>query len=158
MRVTHIIPLAASVLFATTLFAAPSPSNNSTEPVRLLKSVAADARQIRAEATEFHNLTKDSSATWAQYDRQWNELQPRVEMLGRKIASLESMESSLTDAQKQDLNQSKADYQKISWQSRQLGKMVDTVPPNLQSQQFKMETRQVVNESTDMVHASKSGA
>ena len=159
MRFTHIISVtAAMAVFASLVFAGPSPADKSTENARLLKSVAADAHRIRLAAAEFQNLTKSPTATWQQYDRQWNEIQPAVEMLGRKITRLEAMESSLTAEQKQALTQSKADYQKISWQSRELGKLVDMVPPNLQSHKLKIETRELVNEAGDIAHAVKSGA
>jgi hypothetical protein len=156
---THVALLTgAMMILSPILFAAPSNAKDeSAKGARLLKSVAADARQIRMAASEFENLTKDSSATWRQYDRQWNEIQPAVETMRMKIGRLEAMGSSLSAAQKQALERSKADCQKIVWQSRELGKLVDTVPANLSTPKFKIESRDLVKEASDIAHAVKTG-
>lgn len=149
------------LLLSPALFAAPSPTkaqDESARGTRLLQSVAADARQIRLAASEMEKLTNDSSATWQQYDRQWNEIQPAVETMRMKIARLEAMESSLSANEKKALDQSKAEYQKIAWQSRELGKLVDTVPPDLRAPKFKVDSRDLVKEASDAAHVAKSGA
>lgn len=119
--------------------------------------MATDARQIESAASGFEKLTKNSSATWQQYDRQWNEIQPAVEMMNAKIARLEAMESSLSASEKQALEQSKADCQKISWQSSELGKLVDKVPADLSTPKLKIDSRDLVKESSEVAHAAKIG-
>ncbi len=144
----------AILILSPVLFAGPSPTND--QATRLLKGVAADARQIQNAATELEKLTKDSNATWQQFDRQWNELQPAVETMHMKIARLEAMESSLSASEKQALNQSKADYQKIAWQSRELGNMVDKVPVDLSTPKLKIESRELVKEAGEVAHTAKT--
>jgi hypothetical protein len=159
-NVTHITVLAGTILLVSpALFAASStkPQDESANGARLLKSVATDARQIESAASGFEKLTKNSSATWQQYDRQWNEIQPAVEMMNAKIARLEAMESSLSASEKQALEQSKADCQKISWQSSELGKLVDKVPADLSTPKLKIDSRDLVKESSEVAHAAKIG-
>ena len=73
----------------------------------------------------------------------------------RKITRLEAMESSLSRDRKQALDQSKADYEKIAWQSRDLGKLVDMVPPDLNSPKLKIDSRNLAKEACDGVRAAK---
>lgn len=146
---THITLV--TLIVSSASFASPSP----TKAARLLKSVAADARQIQSSASGLEKLAANSSATWKQYDRQWNEIQPVVETMHMKIARLEAMESSLTPSEKQALAQAKSDYQKIAWRSRDLGKLVDMVPPDLSSPKFKADGRDLAKEAGDVVRAAK---
>ena len=150
---THITLV--TLILSSASFAAPSPTKAQDEAGRLLKSVAIDARQIQSAASGLEKLTANSSATWKQYDREWNEIQPVVEMMHRKIARLEAMGSSLSPSEKQALDQAKADYQKIAWQSRDLGKLVDMVPPDLSSPKFKTDSRNLAKEAGDVVRAAK---
>jgi hypothetical protein len=148
------------LILSPAMFAAPSPSktqDESAKGARLLKSVARDARQIQASAAEFEKLTHDSRATWKQYDRQWNEVQPLVEIMHRKIARLEAIESSLSPTEKNALEQSKADYQKIAWYSHELGKLVDKVPAELSNPKFKTASRDLMKEAGDAAKAAKTG-
>lgn len=142
----------AMLILSTAAFASPSSANS-----QVLKSIAAEARQIQNHAAQFRKLTAESNATWQQYDREWNEIQPAVETLGMKIARLEQANSSLTSAQKQALEQSKAASQKIAWESRQLGKLVDQVPPDLSSPKLKMESGSLMREAQDVARAAQSG-
>jgi len=123
-----------------------------------LKWVAADARQIETAASQMERLAKDPNAAWAQYDRQWNEMQPFVERMNINIARLERMESSLTATEKKALEDSKAESQRIAWQSAELGKLVDQVPANLTAPQFKNASRAMVNEASKVADAAKNGA
>ncbi len=149
----HITFLAGTVLiFSAVSSAAPSPDHS-----QIMKGIAVEARQIESHAAQLEKLTADSSATWEQYDREWNEIQPAVETLEMKVARLERMDSSLSAAQKQALEKSKAACQKISWDSRQLGKLVDQVPPDLRNPKFKMESRNLRNEARDAAAAVQSG-
>ncbi len=134
-------------------FGASSPSkpeNDGAKATRLMKSVAADARQIELTATGLNKLARDPGATWKQVDQKWNELQPVVETMRMKIARLEAMESSLSPAEKQALDQSKAALKQIAWRSAELGKLVDTVPANLNDPKFKMESRNLVKEAGEI--------
>lgn len=144
------------MVFCPSLFAATSatkPNHHSTEGARLLKSVSSDARQIEASAAAFEKLTSESGATWAQYDRQWNEIQPIVEAMEVKIEQLESMEPSLSAADQQALNQAKTASVKIAWYSRQLGDLVDKVPADLNTPKFKSDSRELVNEAREAAKA-----
>lgn len=155
---THITLLTGTMLILSSVsFAAPSSAKSQDESARLLKGVAADARQIQMEASDFQKLTKDSGATWKQYDRQWNEMEPVVETMRGKIARLESLESSLPTGEKQAVDQSKAEYQKIAWHSRELGKLVDAVPPDLKTPQFNIASRDLVKEASDLARDAKAG-
>jgi len=158
---SHITLLTGTMLILSSVsFAAPSPTKSQDEAAkgaRLLKSVAADARQIQSAASAFEKITKDSSATWKQYDRQLNEIQPVVETMHRKIARLEAIESSLSPSEKQALDQSKADYQKIAWRSRDLGKLVDMIPPDLSSPKLKIDSRELVKEASNAARVAKTG-
>ena len=161
MRV-HISVLTGTMLIlSSALFAAPSPTKTqdlTVKAARLLKSVAADARQIHASAAAFEKLTSDSSATWKQYDRQWNEIQPAVETMRMKIARLEAIESSLSPSEKKALDQSKADYQKIAWYSRELGNLVDQVPADLKAPTFTTASREMMKDASDAAKAATTGA
>lgn len=140
-------------------FAAPSPTKtqaDSAQSARLLKSVAADARQIRSAAAKVQQLSTNSSADWQQYDRQWNELQPVVESMRGKIARLEAMSASLSATEKQALEQSKAECQKIAWHSRDLGRLIDQVPPDLTAAGFKIDSRDLVTEAGDVAKVAKA--
>lgn len=141
------------LILSSTSFAAPSPTKSrdeSARATRLLNSVAADARQIETVASELDKLTKDSSATWKQYDRKWNEIQPVVEKMQIKIARLEAMESSLSPAEKQSMDQSKLALQKIAWHSAELGKLVDTVPADLNDPKFRAESWDLLKEAREI--------
>lgn len=156
---THITVLTfvlSSVSFAAT--SSTTSQDESAKAARLLNSVAVDANQIHAAASTFEKLTANTSATWTEYDRQWNEIQPLVETMNMKIARLESMESSLSPSEKQALSQAKADLQKISWRTRELGKLVDMVPPDLSNSKFKIDSRDLVKEASDASRVAKSGA
>jgi hypothetical protein len=146
------------LVLSSASFAAPSPAKSTDEAGRLLRSVAADARQIHSHAVAFDKLTQESGATWKEYDREWNETQPVVEMMQMKIARLEAIESSLSPSEKQALEQAKADFQKISWRTRELGNLVDMVPPDLSSPQFKTASRNLVKEASDAARVAKNGA
>ncbi len=158
-RFAHIALLTGTMLMvSSTSFAVPSPTKSQDESARgarLLRNVAAEARQIQSAGLEFEKLTNDSGATWEQYDRQWNEIQPVVETMRRNIARLETMEASLSATEKQALEQSKADYQKIAWHSRELGRLVDKVPADLNAPQFKTASRDLVKEARDTAKAAK---
>ena len=119
---THITLFAGAMLILSSVsFAAPSSAKSQDESVRLLKGVAADAQQIQTAASGLEKLTKDTSATWTEYDRQWNKMEPVVETMQGKIARLEALESSLPAREKQAVDQSKAEVQKIAWNSRATG-------------------------------------
>lgn len=151
----------AMLILSPVLFAAPSTAkapDESARSARLLNSVSADAHQIAAKASEWDKLMQDPNTTWRQYDRKWNEIQPIVETMRIKIARLEAMESSLTPAQKQALEQAKADCQKISRRSRELGNLVDQVPANLNNPKFKMGSRDLVKEASEVAKATKAAA
>lgn len=151
----------ATLILSSALFAAPSPTKTQDESAKgaqLLKSVAADANQIQSEAAAFEKLANVSNPTWKDLDRQWNEIQPMVETMHMKIARLDAMQSSLSASEKQALEQSKADYQKIAWRSRDLGKLVDMVPPDLNNPKLKIDSRDLAKEASDASHIAKSGA
>ena len=151
---THITLV--TLILSSASFASPSPTKAQDKGARLLKSVAMDARQIQSAASGLERLTKNSDATWKQYDRQWNEIQPVVETMHMKIARLEAIGTSLSPNEKQALEQAKADYQKIAWRSRDLGKLVDMVPPDLSSQKFKIDSRDLAKEASDAAHVAKT--
>lgn len=153
---THIALLTATMLgFSSASFAA-SPTAKATEgtAARLLKSVAADAHQIRNAASALEKLTGQSGATWAQYDRQWNEMQPAVESMNRTIAQLESMQASLSAAEKTALEQSKTEAAKIAWHCRELGNLIDKVPANLTAPAYKTASRELVKEAGEVAHSA----
>jgi hypothetical protein len=160
-RFTHITLFTGAMLtLSPVLFAGPSTAKAQGEAARgarLLKSVAADARQIRTAAVGLEKLTKDSAATWTEYDRQWNEIQPVVEAMRGKIARLEAIEASLPANEKQALDQSKTDFQKLAWHSRELGILVDKVPADLSTPKFKTASRDLVKEAGDMAQVAKNG-
>lgn len=97
----HITFLTGTMLILSSAsFAAPSPAKTQDPSVtgaRLLKNVAADARQIQSAALELNKMTKDPASTWMQYDRKWNEIQPVVEAMQMKIARLEDGIITLCD-------------------------------------------------------------
>ena len=160
-RHTHIALFTGAMLvLSPALFAAPSTAKTQDETAqgaRLMKSVAADAQRIESAATELEKLTKDPAASWQQFDRQWNELQPVVETMRIRIARLESMESSLSAKEKQALDQAKADCRKIAWRSRELGILVDKVPADLTNPKFKIESVNLKKEAGQITKTVKNG-
>ena len=57
-----------------------------------------------------------------------------------KIARLEAMEPSLPATEKQSLDQGKVALKKIAWHSAEFGKLVDTVPANLNDPKFGVQS------------------
>jgi hypothetical protein len=73
-----------------------------------------------------------------------------------KIARVEAMESSLSPSEKQALDQSKSALNEIAWRSVELGKQVDTIPPNLNDGRFNIESRNLVKEAREIAKLEAS--
>jgi hypothetical protein len=105
--------LAALVVLAGTAVAAPaacqpaSPAQEARTSAGLLRDIRMDARQVRAHAWQWAMLTKNQSAFWSNFDRQWNEIKPPVEDMSMKLVRLENMRASLPASDQKAIDASK---------------------------------------------------
>ena len=93
--------LAALVVFTGTAIAAPatcqtaSSTGQSREAAKLLADIRMDARQVRAHSWRWAMLAEDQTATWYNFDKQWNEIQFPVKDMSAKLVRLEDMGPNL---------------------------------------------------------------
>jgi len=121
---------------------APSSANATTQkPVQLLRQIKTDAMQVRSAAARLDYLAEGSNATWIAYDQQWNEIKPPVEDIQMKLARLEGMQASLTDAQRAELNQIKPLIGEINSRSEKFLTLLDTPGVQTSDAKFKTYTR-----------------
>jgi hypothetical protein len=71
----------------------------------LLREINTDSMAVRSVAAGLDRLAENGGAKWIDYDRQWNEIAPSVEDMQMKLARLEAMQSSLTPAERTELDQ-----------------------------------------------------
>jgi hypothetical protein len=143
MKSTHI---AAMLLGSAFLAYAASPATTAAaakeadqpRAVRYLRDIRADAAQIQSAAARLDELAASTGATWIEYDRQWNLIDPAVEDMQIKLTRLESMQSRLSAAERADLDRSKPLVGEIRGRTHQFLTLLDT--PGVQTSDAKFKT------------------
>jgi hypothetical protein len=127
--------LACAASPATT--AAAAKEADQPKAVRYLRDIRADAAQIQSSAAHLNELAASSGATWIEYDRQWNLIDPVVEDMKIKLARLETMQSALSPAERTEVDQSKPLVGEIQSRTRQFLTLLDT--PGVQTSDGKFK-------------------
>jgi hypothetical protein len=117
------------------------------KPAQLWRQIKTDAVQVRSAAARLDQLAESSGATWIAYDRQWNEIKPPVEDIQMKLARLEAMQTSLTDAQRAELNQIKPLVGEIQSRTEQFLTLLDTPGVQIPDAKFKTCARGIRSEA-----------
>jgi hypothetical protein len=123
---------------------------------RLLQDIRADAMKVRSAASELEHLTKDSSATWLEYDRQWNEIKPAQEDMEIKLWRLESMQAKLSPIDAKELEQSKPMIEQIQHRTRELRALLDEPGIQTTNVQFKAFASSLTSEAGKLEHAASA--
>lgn len=150
---------AAVLVFASSalLLAAPvtaKTANQSQEGLRLLHDIHVDAMQIQTAARHLESLTSTPSPKWLQFDEQWNEIKPPVEDMDIRIARLEKIQSSLSPAQRADLDQSKMLANQIRTRTRELRNLLDKPGVSTSDKMFRTYARDLTSESNKLAKTS----
>jgi hypothetical protein len=119
----------------------------SSKPERLMREIKADAAQVQSVAARMDKLAENSTPTWIDYDRQWNEIKPSVEDMQMKVVRLEAMQSSLTPAERKELDQSKLLVGEIQSRTHQFLTLLDTPGIQTTDAKFKTYARSLRNEA-----------
>jgi hypothetical protein len=97
-----------------------SPAQESRTAARLLRDIRMDSRQVRAHAWRWAMLTENQSATWYNFDRQWNEIKPPVEDMTINLVRLENMRANLPASEQKAIDGSKPLIAEIALESHGL--------------------------------------
>lgn len=122
-------------------------AHDSHLAARLLREIKADGLHVESAAAELDKLTRSSSATWLDYDRQWNEIDPSVEDMELKLARLEAIESSATPDQRSQIDQSKRYVLDIQTRTSQLRALLDSPGVQTSDAKFKTYARSLMGEA-----------
>jgi hypothetical protein len=112
--------------------------DQSTQASRLLRDIKADAVQVRSDAARVDTMAANSNTTWMDYDRQWNVIKPCVEDMQMKLARLERIQSSLSPAERTDLDQVKSLVGEIQSGTHQFLTLLDK--PGVQTSDARFKT------------------
>lgn len=130
---------AMALLFAPLAVQASAPSaktaNPSHEAAGLLRAVRSDAVQVHTAAVQLDKLTRNTGATWVEYDRQWNEIKPAEEDLRIKLVRLEKIRTTIPLAEQKQVDQAKTEIQRIAGRTRALRVLLDQ--PGIQTSNAK---------------------
>ena len=129
----------------------------SRRAARLLRHIRADAMKVRSAASELELLTKNSSATWLEYDRQWNEIKPAQEDMEVKLWRLESIQAKLSPADAKELEQSKPMIQQIQRRTHELRALLDEPDIQTTNVKFKAYASILRSEAGKLEHTAGNG-
>lgn len=101
------------------------PSIDARMAARLLREIRVDAEQVRSAAARLDGLTKSSSVSWIDYDRQWNEIKPAQEDMEIKLGRLERIQAALSPEERKQLDQSKPMIGQIQLRTHELRVLLD---------------------------------
>ena len=124
--------------------------NEAHVAARLIRDLKADAIQVRSAAMLLDTLTKNPSATWLDYDRQWNEIKPSVEDMQMKLVRLEGMQSAISAAERQEIDQSKVLIEEIQGRTHQLRTLLDEPGVRTTDPKFKAYARSLSREASQL--------
>ena len=152
---------AATILLGTAALARTgSPSTKSAdEPriaARLLRDIKTDAVQVQSAASELEHLTRNSGATWLEYDRQWNEIKPAQEDMDIKLWRLESMQAKLSPAEREELEKTKPMIERIQSRTRELRALLDKPGVSTTDSTFKVDAVGLRNDARNLENAASA--
>jgi hypothetical protein len=130
-------------------------ADESKTAVQLFKAIGADAVQVRSAAASLNKMTADPAATWEQYDRQWNQIQPAVEDMQIRIARLEKMETAISPAERADVERSKQLIQQIRNRTRDFLALLDKPGVQTMDARFKTYAKSLLSEAGKLDTASR---
>jgi hypothetical protein len=148
------IALLGTAVVAQAASASAKSEDESHHAARLLRAIRSDAVQVRSAAAQLNRLTNRPSATWLDYDGQWNAIKPAVEDMQMKLARLESLQASLSPAQRQEIDQSKSMIEQIQGGTHQLRVLLDKPGVQTNNVQFKDYARRLRNEAAKLEQTS----
>jgi hypothetical protein len=126
---------------------APANVDQSKRAARLLRDISADGMAITSVAARMDSLAQNGNAKWTDYDRHWNEIAPSVEDMRMKLGRLEAMESSLSPAERMELDQCKPLIGEIQSRTRQFNTLLNTPGVQTSDTRFKTYSRSLRNEA-----------
>jgi hypothetical protein len=121
--------------------------DQSKRASRLLRDIKADAVQIRSDAARLNTMAANSNTTWMDYDHQWNVIKPCVEDMRMKLARLEMIQSSLSAAERTDLDQMKPLVSQIQSRTHEFLTLLDKPGIQASDARFKMYASSLRNEA-----------
>lgn len=119
-----------------------------------LQELRGEARQIRSAALYVERLSSEPGTTWAQMDKQWNEIKPVQEAMTEHLDRLQAMEKSLTSAEQHALNGVRPNVEDIAARTHELRAMLDRNGVNIQSPEFKGLASHMAREASAVAHAA----
>jgi hypothetical protein len=133
--------LGSAILVQAASSSTPSSSvsgvGQSQKAARLVRDIKADAVKARVAAARLDTLAESANAKWLDYDRQWNEIKPLVEDMQMKLARLERMQSTLSPAERTELDQVKPLVGAIQSRTHQFLTLLDTPGVQTNDPKFK---------------------
>jgi hypothetical protein len=121
--------------------------DQSKQASRLLREIKADAVQIRSDAARLNTMAANSNTTWMDYDHQWNVMKPCVEDMQMKLARLERIQSSLSPAERTDLDQMKPLVGEIQSRTHEFLMLLDKPGVQTSDARFKTYASSLRNEA-----------
>jgi 2C-methyl-D-erythritol 2,4-cyclodiphosphate synthase len=129
--------------------------NQADEAARLLHAVRSDATQVRTAAIQLDKLTETSSATWIQYDQQWNQMKPAVEDMQQKLWRLEKIRASIPAAEQQQVDQSKTAIEAIQSKTHALRVLLDQPGVQMNNAKFPADATSLKTQAGRLEQASR---
>lgn len=141
--------LGAALLTGTLAFA-----NTAATVQDQFRDLRTEARQVRSAALYVERLNHNTSTTWGEMDRQWNEIKPVQEAMTEHLNLLEAMEKSMTPAERQALETAKPKIQQISAKTHEFRAMLDQNNIVLTSPRFKLLAQKMAGDASAVAHAA----
>jgi chromosome segregation ATPase len=141
-------------MFSGAVLAQPGAANTSTDSntaARLVEEIHSNAAQIRACARTLESLDKSSNSAWSAYDEQWNTIKPAQERIDLAMERLESIEGSLSAADRQTVDQARQDVQRISSATHDLWMRIGQPKPDLQGTVLNSDARKLDRAARDLM-------
>ncbi len=137
------------------------PKAEAAQADKLLRDVGREAVAVSAHALRLQALSRESSTTWQDYDRQWNEMMPKVEEMDRQVARLEAIRPSTLPWQQEAIDRGLSLSGKVGADTDQLRSYMNEHPNELSSAPLRQRERDVelaANELAQAVHDASTAA